>query len=140
MWQDVIISRLLSKEEIKKGLCTIFPVKANEILVVDNIESIQGYLGEDIRILCQTWLSKVEFPFSISIYLRDQSLIPNENKLQHDIDKIGEFCETLICEAIIGDESVNPYSWLLIRSRVDYRQTFINLDLYDCREPYETKK
>lgn len=109
MWQDVIINRILYKEEIKKGLCTIFPVKANEILVVDDIESIQSSLGKDIRILCQTWISKAEFPFSISVYLRDQSLAPIENKLQHDIDKIGEFCETLICEAIIGDESVNPY-------------------------------
>ena len=138
IWHDVINNRILSKEEIKKGLCTIFPVKVNEILVVDNIDSIQGSLSEDIRILCQTWLSKAELPFSVSIYLRDQSLIAIENKLQHDVDKIGIFCETLICEALIGDESVNPNSWLLIRSRVDYRQTFINLDLYDCREPYET--
>ncbi|MFZ5987729.1 MAG: hypothetical protein ACOYWZ_11470 [Bacillota bacterium] len=136
MWQDIIISRIFTKNKIVKGLCTVFPVVANEILIVKDIDDIKGTISDSIRIVCQTWVSKTEFPFSISIYLRDQSLLPKEKKLYHDIYKVGEFCETLNCEAIIGDDTINPYSWILIKSRNDYSPIYVDIEAFDCREPY----
>lgn len=136
MWQDIIISRILTKNEIVKGLCTVFPVAVSEILIGKDINDVQYAMRDSIRIVCQTWISKTEFPFSMSIYLRDQSLLPQANKLHHDIYKVGEFCETLSCESIIGDDTINPYSWILIKSRNGYSPIYIDIEAFDCREPY----
>jgi hypothetical protein len=107
MWQDIILSRILLKSELVKGLCTIFSVTASEIFIEKDLNNVKNALSDNIRLICQTWISKSEFPFSINIYLRDQSPYLQNNKLQDDINKIGQFCEILNCEALIGDDTAN---------------------------------
>jgi len=56
MWQDIILSRILTRNEIIKGLCTIFPMVASEILIEKDIDNVQHTISDSIRLICQTWV------------------------------------------------------------------------------------
>lgn len=139
IWQDVFINRILNSQEIKKGLSTIFPVSEDDILVVSDISSEECVVDDEIKILCETWVSKTDFPYSITIYLRNEKIIPVGNKIESDILKIGKFCEVLKCEALIGDDTVNPFLWVLIKNNTEFERISINeIGAFDNREPYKT--
>lgn len=136
IWQDVIINRVLSKAEIEQGIRTIFPINTEKIFITADMYNMNISLGDNIKIVCETWISKADFPFSVTIYLREDSLLPKTNMLKHNIQRFGEFCELLNCSVLIGDNSNNPYTWILISNRVDYELVSIKIGSFDNRERF----
>lgn len=132
-WQSICIDRVLHKHELLKVLSDLFGVQQSEILIVKEIPETP--LDETIRIMCQTYLNKNStFLLMIEIYLRDPSLIP-----QNDTAQLSKFCNMLQCRGIVGDESsINPYAWLLLESDSSVKKISVdNIEEYDEAETYE---
>ena len=124
MWQQIIINRKLTKSEIKKGLSNVFKIRLDEIQIISDFTDLTLKISKETRILCETAIADKSYPMLLSIALHDDSLVP-----QNDIPVIGEFCETLNCEAYISDDSLSFYSMLLVKSRTEYYQ--VNVDAED---------
>lgn len=124
VWQDIFINKEPKKDELANALSSVFKVPIDNILIVKSIDDIQ--VDENVKILCQTYSVNTEYKIKLSIYIRDNSLVPN-----NDLETIAILCEKLNCQVLVNDYSLNPYTMLHI-SRIS-----VDLDKYDEAEEYE---
>lgn len=130
VWQDIYINRKLNKDEIIYALTSIFKVLPTNILITKNIDDI--VLDNDIKVLCQTYKIDAEFELMLSIYIRDNTLIPD-----NDVEAISKFCEILNCEVMISDDSLNPYIMRQIKDSSNIKLVSIDITKYDNALEYE---
>ncbi|MDQ3704917.1 MAG: hypothetical protein M3437_06805 [Chloroflexota bacterium] len=124
---DVIVARNLSDHELVAALPEVLLVTSNEVLVLDDIE--EGEVGEHVKVLCVRTRIKGDFPIVLSIYLRDPAL---ENVDREVV--LSKFCSKLGCTCPISDDSMNPYSRLLIVGSEPPRPVFLDADRLDADE------
>lgn len=107
---DLFIDRQLSDEETQEILSNVFKIGTQEILIVREANWPER-LSDNIQLVCVLHNTGGEFPLTISLYLQDYRLDDlNDEKLTMQI------CHEGHCRALIGDNSVNPYTWILIDS------------------------
>ena len=124
VWQDIFISKELKKDEVANALSAVFRTPVDNILIVKSIDDIQ--VDDNVKILCQTYSVNADYKIKLSIYIRDNSLVP-----KNDLETIASLCEKLNCEVLVSDYSSNPYTMLRI-GRVS-----VDIDKYDEAEEYE---
>jgi len=133
IWEEVLIDRNLTDEEIITGISKVFSVSKTDILIVDDIAEI--HVGERFRIVCERTLVKGDFPLKLSIYLYDAKLAQLNAKVI-----IGRFCDILHCKCLIPDNSSNPYSMLLIQGSNKQQIVLLDPIRLDEDEEYILKK
>lgn len=107
IWNDFLVDRNLSNDEVVATISQVFSVSSADVLVVDDIA--EADVSERIRLLCERMSVQGDFSMRLSIYLRDSKLEQLEPK-----SIIRQFCGMLHCKCLISDSSVNPYSMLLV--------------------------
>lgn len=130
IWQDILITRDVSEGDIAAALATVFGVDDNRILVVADLVTFDGIVTDDIHIICERRHVAGDFVLQLSIYLRDDPL-ERFIELNDDGTLIGRLCQIWSCAALMSDDSVAPYSWLLVRSPGDIRPVQIDSGLLD---------
>lgn len=126
VWQEVFVNRKLKKNEILSALGNAFNISINSILVARSIDDIE--VENNIKVLCQTYIVDAEYSMKLSIYLRDDKLIP-----KNDLQIIAKLCEILDVEVLVSDYSANPFTMLHV-NRLE-----VDIDKYDEAEEYETE-
>ena len=130
IWQDVIVNRKLTSDEVTWGICQLFSLESSEVLVVDTIYKAKR-IGKRMKVICESRSISGEFCMLISIYLRDPKLA------RYSVRRtIGRFCEILNCTCLISDKSNNPYSMLLVHSCKDYKKVFLDVERLDNHGEY----
>ncbi|MFD0678428.1 MULTISPECIES: hypothetical protein [unclassified Paenibacillus] len=130
IWQDLFMNRKFTRQELLQGLKIVFNIEESQIFFTDSTWSQS--IPEDVKLLCETYLCKAEFPLRITMYLRDHQLIP-----KNDILILGKLCELLNCYCLISDVGSNPYSMIQIKNSVSSEQVFIELEKYEDFTDYE---
>lgn len=117
--EDFLIDRNLSEDELKATISQLFSVSPIDVLVINDIAEAKA--DKNIRIICERLPVKGDFLTRVCIYL-------NDSKLAKPISEstIKEFCTILHCNCLISDDSVNPYSMLLVQESEDIQ--LISLD------------
>ena len=129
IWQDVIVNRKLTSDEVTWGICQLFSLESSEVLVVDDI--YKAKISENVKVICESTSISGEFCMLISIYLRDPKLAHYSVRRT-----IGRCCKILNCTCLISDESNNPYSMLLVHSCKDYKKVFLDVERLDNHGAY----
>ena len=124
VWQDILIDRKLSKAELTEAICTVFNISTNEVLIVKSITDIE--VNNSVRIICQTLATCTTFELLLSIFIRDELLVPS-----NDVLVISRFCELLKCTVLMSDDSENPHSMLLVKGIKTIERISINLEDYE---------
>ncbi|MDQ3252991.1 MAG: hypothetical protein M3R15_03635 [Acidobacteriota bacterium] len=122
---DVFIDRKLTSDEIANAMSKLLSISPAEVLVVDDITKLESRLGEDIHVLCEQVPMKGDFSVRIANYLRDAGLEKFVEQIGNEA-LTGQFCDELDCRCLISDDSVNPYSWLLVQGTGDVQSVSID--------------
>ncbi|MCU6792105.1 hypothetical protein OB236_08195 [Paenibacillus sp. WQ 127069] len=128
MWQDIIVNRILTKAELSHGLCCIFGIGSSKLRITPSIEILMD--SSDAEVICETRKCNTDFPLILSIYF-------SGNAPRDTLTMIGEFCEILKCEVIISDDSINPFTMLLVKGKDLLEQITIDLSEFDDNEGFE---
>ena len=129
---EMLIDRHLTANEIVTTVSELLLISLADILIVDDITSVK--VSPKTRVVCENTAIGGDFSMLLSIYLRD----PNLGEL--DIKALtGQFSNMLRCKCLISDESVNPYSWLLIQGTTDCQIVYLDSDKLDEKEEYVVK-
>ncbi|NES18239.1 MAG: hypothetical protein F6K41_04740 [Symploca sp. SIO3E6] len=129
---EMLIDRHLTANEVVTTVSKLLLIPVADILVIDDITSVRVDLKT--KVVCENTAIGGDFPMMLSIYLRD----PNLGEL--DIKaSTGQFSGMLRCKCLISDESVNPYSWLLIQGTTDCQIVYLDPDKLDENEEYVVK-
>jgi len=122
METEFLLDRQLSNNELEVLLATAFGINAGDILIF-NEGDWPTSVSDNIRLICDAHHKGGEFSRYVSLYLQDYSLEPlNDNKL------IPRICGIAHCRALISDDSVNPYSWILVDSSDNRQPVLIECD------------
>ncbi|MGA1839284.1 MAG: hypothetical protein ACMUIU_01555 [bacterium] len=132
IWEEVLVDHSLTFNEIADTLSKLFSVSPANILVIDDIAKVS--VNKHVRILCERMQIKGDFSIRLSIYLRDPDLEQLESKVI-----IGQFCDILHCKCLMSDESLNPFSWLLVQGSSNIQAVFLNPDKFE-KEEYVIEK
>jgi len=119
-WQDILVNRILSDEEIKAGLCHIFNIHYSEIMITEEVPVEP--LSPNIKVLCEKSETEGDFTTLLSVYVRDENLEDSDV-----LYSVGRFCKKLGCLCLITDNSVNPYSWILLNDVKKFKKFILML-------------
>ena len=133
IWQEFLVDRNLSENEIANAIAQLFLIPLTDVLVIDDI--VEADVSDRVRVLCERMSVEGDFSVRLSIYLRDSNLEQSDSTL-----KIGQFCELLNCQCLVPDESVNPYQWRLVQSSESWKLVYLNPKVLDENEEYIIEK
>lgn len=132
-WQEVFLERLIKKHNLLSTLSYLFSISEKEILICSNIANCE--VKKDIKVVCETSFVEAEFPLKICIFIKDDKIIP-----QNDILFVGDMAKNLQCKIVISDDSIDPYSMILIDSEQNYRNIRLDIEIYDNCKEYEIEE
>ena len=128
--EEAVFSRSLSSNELMGALCKALDLKEAQILL--NWES-QDWLYEwdksRHRLVCEGHRKEGEFPLFIRFIP-----ISHENAvrdIQENLILLGRLCDMMGCKALVSDESLNPYLWILIHGPKRYQRVLLDPNLFN---------
>ncbi len=127
IWQDVLINRSLTEQELASGLATIFAVDPASISVVDEIVALTDDDLAPIQILGERSPMAGEFSLLLTVILRTPSLQVFAEE-RGDLPLLQSLCDVWNVDALVDDGTVNPYRWLLLRPRQEPQVVKIDAD------------
>lgn len=133
IWQEFLVDRNLTENEIANAIAKLFLVPLTDVLVIDDIAETD--VSERVRVLCERMSVEGDFSMRLSIYLRDSNLEQIDSTL-----KISQFCELLNCKCLVTNESVNPYQWWLVQGSQSWKLVYLDPKRLDENEEYILQK
>ena len=127
IWENVFVDRHLTAGEAAATLAKAFDVPVADVLVVPDI--IAANAQPDARVLAELTSARGDFPVLLTIYLRDLNLATRDRAAI-----VGGFCEALGAACLISDDSVNPFTMLLVRRPADRRPVALDPQRLDADE------
>lgn len=128
-WNDLLVDRNLSNYELVTAISQIFNVLSAEVLVVDDIAEAE--VSEDVRLLCERTPVQGDFSMKVFIYLYDSEL-----KQLDSVSTVKQLCTMLHCKCLMSDDSINPYSMLLLQESENTQTAFLDPEKLDEYEEY----
>ena len=119
IWNDLLVDRNLSKDEIGATISQVFSVSPTDVLVVDDIAETE--VSEHTRVLCECLPAQGDFSMKLFIYVRGSKLAQLNPELI-----IKQFCCILHCKYLISDDSVNRFTMLLVQESKDIQPVSLN--------------
>jgi hypothetical protein len=130
IWEDILITRDVAEREVATAMATVFGIESKRVLVIDDLVTFEGEVTDDIGILCERRSAAGDFVLSLTIYLRDDVLEAYAEA--HDVGVlVGRMCQIWDCAALVSDDSIDPYSWLLVRGPDDIQPVQIDSAILD---------
>jgi len=130
IWEDILISREVAEPDIAAALASVFGIDADRVLVIDDLGTYDGDVTDGIGILCERRPVAGDFVLSLTIFLRDDVLEAFAEA--HEVGVlVGRMCLIWDCAALVSDDSLNPYSWLLVRGPDDIQPVHVNAETLD---------
>lgn len=133
VWQDIIVDRMLTDDEIISAISYLFSVPRADVLVIGDTAELLTKFRDNIQVICERQPTKGEFPMMLSIIPRSDET-ERFAKEGNDELLIGQFCGILSCKCLASDASIAPYSWLLIEGAGEARLVELNAERLDQDE------
>lgn len=133
LWQELLVDQSLDHEELVDALARLFSVSESQVVVIEDITVDE--VKKDALIVIERRPVCGDFRMKLSIYVRDRSL--------ESIDwraVVTSFCCRFNCSCITPDDSVNPYSMILITCSNAGQQVFLVPERLDERDEYTLVK
>jgi len=131
VWQDIIINRKLTKEEIIKSLSSAFNINYDEIYIVKTIEDLSHTIDEKYKIVTKVSIINLDYKMILTIFIRDESLFPDD-----DIEIAGKISDKLKCKILLSDDDINPNTMVEVQGSDNYKKVTINYEAYEKAEDY----
>lgn len=130
IWEDILITRSVSEREIAAALAAVFNIEQDRVMAIPGIFNYDGEVADEIGILCEHRPVTGDFVLHLSIYLRDDALECFAEA--HEVGVlVGQMCRIWSCAALVSDDSIDPYSWLLVRGPDDIQPVQIDSEILD---------
>lgn len=129
IWNEFLVDRNLSKDELRATISQLFSVAPIDVLVVNDIA--EAKVGKNIHIICERLPVRGDFLIRLSVYIHDSQLAQLEPELI-----IKQFCCILHCKCLISDDSVNPFTMLLVQESKDIQLVSLDPQRLEVNEEY----
>ncbi len=126
-WQDILIERLVTDDEIAAALAIAFELSTASIGVIGTTRIADN---DSREIVFERWETEGDFAVHIHVALRTEISIALTERLG-DIKIVGRIAKSLDSACFIGDDDINPFTGLLIRGPHDVRPARLDAQAED---------
>jgi hypothetical protein len=126
MWQDVLLQRAVGDSELRSALAQAFSIPDGAVAVVHSIEEIPA--GHPV--IAEVRDAQGDFEMALSIYT--SAGMESANPVQ----VIQQLCAALRTTALISDDSLDPYTMLLLGEGAEIHRVELDTESLDRREEY----
>lgn len=128
-WEDLLIERPLSTEQLGDWLRDVFDVRFDEMVVA--AESARAPISDDTAILAEYGPVAGEFPFHVQIFTRrdDLDAIPPGPAVDALARRYG-------VRVLLSDDTRNPYRMILLSPDGSRRAVHLDVDAIDDHDSY----
>jgi hypothetical protein len=106
---DVAVSKMLTDDQIMLGIIAGTGLRGDQVLIVSEIP--EQPVVAAIVLLCQKIQRGGDFPLQLSFYAEPNSF--GDKTVEAILET---FCSVCDCDVLVSDDSVNPYTRILITS------------------------
>jgi hypothetical protein len=127
IWQDILIERSVSDDELSAALSEAFAVREAAIALIDPDDTLNA---DQIAIIGERWPVEGDFAIHMHVILRTEDVIATTKDID-DVTIVGRIAQALKTACFIGDDNINPATGLLIRSPYEIQPARIDLQAED---------
>jgi hypothetical protein len=110
IWQDILVSRILTEFEVAHLIASAFAILPSQVTVIRQIEDFPD--PKSSLVVAEMYLLDGGFRTPLSIWTYFESPM-----LHEPIEWLRRFAQAADSDCLIGDDAVNPYTWILVDSR-----------------------
>lgn len=129
-WQDILLEQRFDQATLKRALAAAFDVSSDSVSVVDSIEEAP----KGVSVVAEQTSINGDFCCLLSLY------VVEELAGRDPVELTRRLCSILNIQALISDDSVNPYSMLLINNAAEVRPVTLDVESLDQREEYRLSR
>jgi hypothetical protein len=126
-WQDILIERLVTEDEIVDALAKAFELPTASVGVIGATTIADS---DSWEIVFERWETEGDFAVHVHVALRTEVSIALA-ECHGDIEIVGRIARTLNSACFIGDDDINPFTGLLIRGPHDVRPARLDAQAED---------
>lgn len=130
IWTDFLIDRCPGHDEVKEALVAILNLDSHQVEVVSEVGAARR--GRVPDLLCEVQHVQGDFCLRLTLYTRE-GWVPEPGE---SLVAMARLSEMLQCRCLTDDGSADPYTWLLVSGRDDYRQVRLDIDKADETNEY----
>jgi hypothetical protein len=134
MWEDMLLDRDVSDVALAQGVAGVFAIPIDAVAVVGDIEDTLKTTLTNIQILVVRAPAEGEFPLQVSFYLRNDELERRVEPWSASFALVKQFTRLIGCSALVGDETPDVLSWLLVRPTGEVEAIMLDYDRLDRDE------
>lgn len=124
MFEEFFVDKHLNTERIRAVVAQIAGLIPTTVAVVEDAWLFDD--AERYTIVCEVISVRGDFAQRIGIYLRDTALtVPPPHTF------VAQFCAACACSALLPDDSVNPYTWLLMQPSGTIQPVSLDANQFD---------
>ena len=125
IWQDILLNSKPADDQITSSLAQLFGVSTKEVVIVDDVTE-QIDIG-DPAILCERSAVEGDFVLQVTIMPRKPAVIAIADS-KDDKELVRTLGESLRADCLIGDDSENPYAYILIPAGGTAEYVYLNAE------------
>ena len=132
-WEDLLVDRHPTDDEIGTALAAAFAIPREDVAVVDG--PIEDAVDANARILGERFVMAGDFPTRLSVYVRDATLERFDR-----MATVRRLCAELDAKCLVSDESVNPYTMILLTASGTEQAVALDPERVDDHDEYVLAK
>lgn len=125
-WHDILLEQCFDDITLQRALAQAFDVPSRSVIIVDSIENAPG----GVCVVAEKTRTKGDFRCLLSLYV-EPTLAPKD-----PVEVTHRLCSNLGIQALISDQSPNPYSMILVNKTIGARPVALDAESLDVREEY----
>ncbi|WP_459195783.1 hypothetical protein [Wukongibacter baidiensis] len=125
MWEDMILEKVIDKDELKNALVEIFHIKSEDIEIINNIEQFLE-ISSDLKVVCLKSMIKNK-QMRLEVYVLDDTMILDDNKYT----LLQKLSKLIGCYVVISGDSINPYEAIKIKENGEIINIEVDMEIYD---------
>jgi hypothetical protein len=129
VWEDFLVDRVLTGEEISRGVSHAFGVSPHAVLVVPALGPID--LPDGIRILVAAREVSGDFRMYISVVPQWRPLDVGD-----EFSVVVQLARFWGCLCLVSDDSINPYRWIVVDAQGRRSPVALDVEELDVRERF----
>jgi hypothetical protein len=126
IWQDVLLEQSFDDSKLRAALAKAFTLSDRDVAIVHAVEDFPA----GCPVVAQVRDAEGDFKSAISIYTTAASSSANP------VHIVQQICAELRTTALISDESLNPYTMMLVGQGGEVHRVELDAESLDLREEY----
>ena len=134
VWEDVLLGREASADELRQALSEVLAILPHQVAVTSDVTAMTGEQLAAARVIAEVRPRQGQYPQQISLYLRDAEVENTVSETRTTLEAMRRLCVLLESDCLVSDEDSSPYSMWRVTPHGNIEAVKLDDDAYQRDE------